>query len=291
MAHCELADVVSPPLVCLDLAHFVQGDDAKFQVPVPKTAKRPRDDMDDMLSIMGSQRGGGGGGGCSGAGSSLDTAHGHKARQHPELAKKSRPRFDGPGLRIRECLLCRRSSSSDDPVVELSFLLWAHMEGADAKTIQGFIDHYCNMLLRQRWKGWKAKDLANELVTIPATKELFEQLRDAMIEGYKNGQIRISSMQLTAPKSSVSVHQSMKEEFQVRGSLLIPRFVFLKLCGVDGESRGLKEEFHTMPDGEILSGFRVKDTGVRPLPHPDIIVINKKFEKARIFQTMVKPPC
>jgi hypothetical protein len=58
---------------------------------------------------------------------------------------------------------------------------------------------------------------------------------------------------------------------------------------VDGESRGLKEEFHTMPDGEILSGFRVKDTGVRPLPHPDIIPISKKFEKARIFQTMVNP--
>ena len=68
--------------------------------------------------------------------------------------------FDvGHGCRVRDCILCQRSSESADPVLgEKVMLMWGHLE-EDGVTVLGLIDFYCLGTMRRRWPGWKLAEL------------------------------------------------------------------------------------------------------------------------------------
>ena len=65
------------------------------------------------------------------------------------LARMMRPFSNGPGLRVRACILCGRWSNSRDRCFpNESFILWPHVE-EDGVTIIGFVDKWCNDMLRR----------------------------------------------------------------------------------------------------------------------------------------------
>lgn len=231
-------------------------------------------DDDDSRSLLGSLCGGVRTSGVPQL--SIVGGQGHVSK---ELVRKQRPRSGGPGLRIRPCDLCNLSSSSPDPCVEGSFMIWSHME-SDGVTVQGGVCHYCKTILRRRWKGWRVQYFKCTLASNETVSEQFQSLRKRLVEGYKIGSDRVSSVSLDAPQQSVAVGHSMEEKFELKGWLFLPRHVYSELFKVEGESNGLKEEKHNFPDGSSLVGFRVVDDGKRPLPHPDIVPISRVYRKA-----------
>lgn len=226
---------------------------------------------DDVASLLGSLRGG-----ARSTGQSSSAVAAAPAINR-DLLKKARPRAAGPGLRIRDCEICQKSSSSGDPIIEHSFLAWAHMD--DAVTIQGHICHYCNTILRRRWKGWKLVAFRREMSSNESVAKLFWSLVARLIECLKSGSGRVSSLALDVPAQSVNVSHSVEEKFELRGWLFLPRHVHVELHGCEGEEMGLTPETHQIPGGEPLTGFRILDTGARPLPHPDIVPISRSFKK------------
>lgn len=123
---------------------------------------------------------------CS-AGAGADAALLQRLRGDRNLRRRMRPISMGTGLRVRDCSLCGANSNAPDVVFpEHSFTLWAHMETTAPMTIQGFVDLYCNGILRRAYKGWKAKELRAKFDEDPAEKERFEKLRAQEVERFRS---------------------------------------------------------------------------------------------------------
>ena len=198
----------------------------------------------------------------------------HLTRYHRPLAK-------GPGLRIRECVLCGRKSNDVDRLFGLkSFLFWAHMDKNDENTITGSLDKYCNDVLRRRWKGWSHSMMREEFQKNGKVKIHFFKLVDQSIEGYLNGTMRISHSMLDPPVASVTSSDIVREVVGLASYCLWSVDAFAeRFPNIDAvKDMRLKYVTITAPTGESSEGWKMNDDGVRPLPF-GVVPVARTFER------------
>ena len=134
----------------------------------------------------------------------------------------------GPGKRLRDCMMCLTPSNAFDPVLgEKTSILWGHMETSKAggtKMIQGFCCLYCIGLLRRRYKGHKQNELKDKLNTDEEEKTKFHAWRDAHIASYKENGFgsRMCGHLIdgdVSVKQKVEQNSMLEEKFKLQGPM------------------------------------------------------------------------
>jgi hypothetical protein len=192
------------------------------------------------------------------------------------------------GLRVKDCVLCERSSNKLDYIFcGTSYLLWAHLE-ADSITIQGKICFYCNGLLRRRYKGHTVNQLVLKLQHEHDRKKFDGLLKEAIAKF--GGDVSALASDNFAPSDGrlarqVNHRDVASEIFELRGHLIYPAAVFKADHGQEGSEQGhILKDWQT-PEG-IVHGYRVLDHGRRPLLE-GVVVVRREVRREAEYSTTV----
>lgn len=205
-------------------------------------------------------------------------------QQPPRKMKNLRPKPQGAGLRVRNCTFCGRTSSSTDPVIQDSYLLWAHME-TDGVSVQGASCLWCNSVLRGRFKGWKQSELKDAVESQPDVRKKFDELVAFVIKESSAGNWTPLARN-AAPRETLVQQNSMEETIKLKGYLLYPHADFVSEFKVEPENMGLRLSTIPLPDGSSVTGYKIEDHGRRPVP-PNVHVIERAFKKSGMLQAVL----